>query len=192
MENNNRTLKEFVTLDVLYQPWCIQYPQLEPAQSYELKSGLIHLPTQTFEGVPHCLLYDETVGDTRGLHKDEGISVLPRRSSERLAIFVVDYVQHIGRYEENVPREVLPGAQDNDHSEGDLQNPASKTPNLEHGKQHAIVQNQNRNPHLKGSKKKIGKPTLGAHISSEATCCRLASTSRATSMWDLCLCGATY
>ncbi|RDX86971.1 hypothetical protein CR513_31624, partial [Mucuna pruriens] len=43
MENNNRTLKKLVTPDVLYQPWCIQYPQLEPAQSYELKSGLIHL-----------------------------------------------------------------------------------------------------------------------------------------------------
>ncbi|RDY01191.1 hypothetical protein CR513_15518, partial [Mucuna pruriens] len=28
---------------VVYQPWCIQYPQLEPAQTYELKSGLIHL-----------------------------------------------------------------------------------------------------------------------------------------------------
>ncbi|RDY04934.1 hypothetical protein CR513_11279, partial [Mucuna pruriens] len=35
MENNDRTLKELVTPDV--------YPQLEPAQSYELKSGLIHL-----------------------------------------------------------------------------------------------------------------------------------------------------
>ncbi|RDX67630.1 hypothetical protein CR513_53470, partial [Mucuna pruriens] len=30
-------------LDVVYQPWCIQYPQLEPAQTYELKSSLIHL-----------------------------------------------------------------------------------------------------------------------------------------------------
>ncbi|RDY13029.1 hypothetical protein CR513_02104, partial [Mucuna pruriens] len=29
MENNNRTLKELATPDVLYQPWCIQYPQLE-------------------------------------------------------------------------------------------------------------------------------------------------------------------
>ncbi|RDY02592.1 hypothetical protein CR513_13935, partial [Mucuna pruriens] len=29
--------------DVLYQPWCIQYPQLELAQLHELKSGLIHL-----------------------------------------------------------------------------------------------------------------------------------------------------
>ncbi|RDX79554.1 hypothetical protein CR513_40018, partial [Mucuna pruriens] len=36
-------LKELATSDVVYQPWYIQYPQLEPAQSYELKSGLIHL-----------------------------------------------------------------------------------------------------------------------------------------------------
>ncbi|RDX70502.1 hypothetical protein CR513_50245, partial [Mucuna pruriens] len=43
MENNDRTLKELATLDVVYQPWCIQYPQLEPAQSYELKSGFMHL-----------------------------------------------------------------------------------------------------------------------------------------------------
>ncbi|RDX89493.1 hypothetical protein CR513_28778, partial [Mucuna pruriens] len=43
MENNERTLKELAMPDVVYQPWCIQYPQLEPAQSYELKSGLIHL-----------------------------------------------------------------------------------------------------------------------------------------------------
>ncbi|RDX61515.1 hypothetical protein CR513_60249, partial [Mucuna pruriens] len=43
MENNDRTLKELATLDVVYQPWCIQYLQLEPAQTYELKSGLIHL-----------------------------------------------------------------------------------------------------------------------------------------------------
>ncbi|RDX62871.1 hypothetical protein CR513_58759, partial [Mucuna pruriens] len=43
MENNDRTLKELATLDVVYQPWCIQYPQLESAQTYELKSGLIHL-----------------------------------------------------------------------------------------------------------------------------------------------------
>ncbi|RDX85418.1 hypothetical protein CR513_33398, partial [Mucuna pruriens] len=35
MENNDRTLKDLVAPDV--------YPQLEPAQSYELKSGLIHL-----------------------------------------------------------------------------------------------------------------------------------------------------
>ncbi|RDY10473.1 hypothetical protein CR513_05003, partial [Mucuna pruriens] len=43
MENNDRTLKELATPDVVYQPWCIQCPPLEPAQSYELKSSLIHL-----------------------------------------------------------------------------------------------------------------------------------------------------
>ncbi|RDX89848.1 hypothetical protein CR513_28370, partial [Mucuna pruriens] len=43
MENNERTLKELATPDVVYQPWCIQYLQLEPTQTYELKSGLIHL-----------------------------------------------------------------------------------------------------------------------------------------------------
>ncbi|RDX64643.1 hypothetical protein CR513_56783, partial [Mucuna pruriens] len=43
MENNDQTLKELATPHVVYQPWCIQYPQLEPAQTYELKSGLIHL-----------------------------------------------------------------------------------------------------------------------------------------------------
>ncbi|RDX75205.1 hypothetical protein CR513_44935, partial [Mucuna pruriens] len=43
MENHDRTLKELALPDVVYQPWCIQYPQLELAQTYELKSGLIHL-----------------------------------------------------------------------------------------------------------------------------------------------------
>ncbi|RDY09789.1 hypothetical protein CR513_05802, partial [Mucuna pruriens] len=43
MENNERTLKELAIPNVEYQPWCIQYPQLEPAQTYELKFGLIHL-----------------------------------------------------------------------------------------------------------------------------------------------------
>ncbi|RDY14627.1 hypothetical protein CR513_00279, partial [Mucuna pruriens] len=43
LDNNDSTLKELATQDVMYQPWCIQYPQLEQAQSYELKFGLIHL-----------------------------------------------------------------------------------------------------------------------------------------------------
>jgi len=41
MADNNRTLKEFATPDVVYQPWCIQY--LETDVSYELKSRLIYL-----------------------------------------------------------------------------------------------------------------------------------------------------
>ncbi|RDY08538.1 hypothetical protein CR513_07219, partial [Mucuna pruriens] len=40
---NSKTLKEFATPDIMCQPWCIQYPELEQAQSYELKSELIHL-----------------------------------------------------------------------------------------------------------------------------------------------------
>ncbi|RDX81337.1 hypothetical protein CR513_37995, partial [Mucuna pruriens] len=43
MADNNRTLKELATPNIMCQPWCIQYPKLEQAQSYELKSGLIHL-----------------------------------------------------------------------------------------------------------------------------------------------------
>ncbi|RDX87322.1 hypothetical protein CR513_31216, partial [Mucuna pruriens] len=50
MENNDRTLKELATPDVVYQPWCIQYPQQELAQTYELKFGLIHLLPK-FHGV---------------------------------------------------------------------------------------------------------------------------------------------
>ncbi|RDY00218.1 hypothetical protein CR513_16633, partial [Mucuna pruriens] len=50
MENNDRTLKELATPDVVYQPCCIQCPPLEPAQSYELKSSLIHLLTK-FHGL---------------------------------------------------------------------------------------------------------------------------------------------
>ncbi|RDX82546.1 hypothetical protein CR513_36634, partial [Mucuna pruriens] len=49
-ETGSITLKELVTPDVVYQPLCIQYPQLEPAQTYELKSGLIHLLPK-FHGV---------------------------------------------------------------------------------------------------------------------------------------------
>jgi len=41
MVDNNRTLMELATLDVMYQPWCIQYPKTDV--SYELKLGLIHL-----------------------------------------------------------------------------------------------------------------------------------------------------
>ncbi|RDX79249.1 hypothetical protein CR513_40355, partial [Mucuna pruriens] len=65
MENNDRTLKELATSDVMYQSWCIQYLQLEPAQSYEVKSGLIHLLPK-FHGLvgedPHKHLKEFHVG----------------------------------------------------------------------------------------------------------------------------------
>ncbi|RDX71951.1 hypothetical protein CR513_48637, partial [Mucuna pruriens] len=64
MENQDRTLKELATPDVVYQPWCIQYPQLELAQTYELKSGLIHLrrPPQASQRIPRGLFHDEPQG----------------------------------------------------------------------------------------------------------------------------------
>ncbi|RDX94814.1 hypothetical protein CR513_22778, partial [Mucuna pruriens] len=92
IENNDRTLKELATLDVVYQPWCIQYPQLEPAQSYELKSGLIHLLPK-FHGLagedPHKHLneFHVAIGDTRRLHQNEGIPIFLGWSSEGLTFF---------------------------------------------------------------------------------------------------------
>ncbi|KAL5162363.1 hypothetical protein HKD37_07G019495 [Glycine soja] len=41
MAYNNRTFEEWATPDVVYQPWCIQYPKIEI--SYELNSRLTHL-----------------------------------------------------------------------------------------------------------------------------------------------------
>ncbi|RDY13980.1 hypothetical protein CR513_01022, partial [Mucuna pruriens] len=73
MENHDRMLKELATPDVVYQPWCIQYPQLEPAQTYELKRR----PSQAPQGIPRSLFNDEAVGDTRRLHQNEGIPILP-------------------------------------------------------------------------------------------------------------------
>ncbi|RDX68937.1 hypothetical protein CR513_52021, partial [Mucuna pruriens] len=95
MENNERTLKELATPDVMYQPWCIQYPQLEPTQTYELKYGLINLlpkrrPPQTFERIPCGLFHNETVGDTRRLYQNEGISILLGRSSKRLVVLTAN------------------------------------------------------------------------------------------------------
>ncbi|RDY02535.1 hypothetical protein CR513_14007, partial [Mucuna pruriens] len=43
MEKNDRILKELATPNVVYQSWYIQCPSLEPAQSHEFKSNLIHL-----------------------------------------------------------------------------------------------------------------------------------------------------
>ncbi|RDX99054.1 hypothetical protein CR513_17945, partial [Mucuna pruriens] len=43
MVDNIKTLKELATLDIMCQPWCIQYPKLEQGQSYELKSELVLL-----------------------------------------------------------------------------------------------------------------------------------------------------
>ncbi|RDX97903.1 hypothetical protein CR513_19264, partial [Mucuna pruriens] len=79
MENNNRTMKELTMPNVLYQP-----------------------STQAPERIPYGLFHDKAVGDTRGLHQDEGISFFPRRSCKRLAILTTGNVQQLGEYEVHV------------------------------------------------------------------------------------------
>ncbi|RDX97362.1 hypothetical protein CR513_19874, partial [Mucuna pruriens] len=120
MENNDRTLKELATPDVVYQPWCIQYPQLEPAQTYELKSGLIHLrrPPQASKGIPCGLLHNEAVGDIGRLHQNEGVPILPGRSSEGLAVSSASAFQHLRRHEADILGKVLSGIQNSVHQKG--------------------------------------------------------------------------
>ncbi|RDX94759.1 hypothetical protein CR513_22832, partial [Mucuna pruriens] len=64
MENNDRTLKELATPNVVYQPW--------------------RRPPQASERIPCGLLHNEVIGDTRGLHQNEGILILPGWNNKRL------------------------------------------------------------------------------------------------------------
>ncbi|RDY01278.1 hypothetical protein CR513_15417, partial [Mucuna pruriens] len=124
MQNNNR-LKKLAMLDL----WCIQYPQLESTQSYELKSRLIHLLPMFHdlagEGVPYGLFHDEVAWDPERLYKNEGISIFSQWSNKGLDVSTTGHVQHMGRHEANVPRKVLTGIQDCDHLEGDIWNLAT-------------------------------------------------------------------
>ncbi|RDX96468.1 hypothetical protein CR513_20866, partial [Mucuna pruriens] len=92
MENNDRTLKELATPDVVYQSWCIQCPPLEPTQSYELKSNLIHLLPK-FHGL---------VGEDPNKHLKEFHVVCstmrphPGWSYKRLVVSATGSVQYLG------------------------------------------------------------------------------------------------
>ncbi|RDX92802.1 hypothetical protein CR513_25020, partial [Mucuna pruriens] len=85
MENNDRTLKELATLNV-------------------------RRPRQELEGIPRGLLHNEAVGDIGGLHQNEGVSILPRWSSEGLVVSIATHV----------PGEVLSSIQNCIHWEGNL------------------------------------------------------------------------
>ncbi|RDX99126.1 hypothetical protein CR513_17868, partial [Mucuna pruriens] len=116
MENNDKILKELATPDVVYQPWCIQYPQLEPAQTYELKRR----PPQASDGIPCGLLHNEAAGYIGRLHQNEGVPILSQRSSEGLAVSSANSFQHMGRHEAHISREVLFGIQNCVHQERDM------------------------------------------------------------------------
>ncbi|RDX99265.1 hypothetical protein CR513_17696, partial [Mucuna pruriens] len=100
--------------------WCIQYPQLELAQSYELKSRLIHLLPKF-----HNLVCEDPYKHLKEFHV-----VCSTMRPEGLVVSTADYVQHMGRHEADVPRKVLPGIQDNGHLKGDLWNPTTLKGNI--------------------------------------------------------------
>ncbi|RDX96708.1 hypothetical protein CR513_20600, partial [Mucuna pruriens] len=67
MENNDRTLKELATLDVVYQPW--------------------RGPPQAFEGIPRGLFHNETTGNLGRLHQDDGVPILTQQSCKGLYFY---------------------------------------------------------------------------------------------------------
>ncbi|RDX80932.1 hypothetical protein CR513_38439, partial [Mucuna pruriens] len=122
MENNDRTLKELATPDVVYQPLCIQYPQLEPTQTYELKSSLIHLrrPPQALKGISCDLFHNEVARDTEGLYQNEGVCIFLGWGCEGLAISTAGSLQHLGRHETHVFGEVLSSIKNRDYQKKNL------------------------------------------------------------------------
>ncbi|RDX92789.1 hypothetical protein CR513_25032, partial [Mucuna pruriens] len=92
MENNDRTLKELATLD------------------------MVRRSPQELKRIPCGLFHNEVAGDTRGLHQNEEVSIF----LGWMAVSTASSLQHLGRHEMNVPGEVLFGIQDNDHQEGNL------------------------------------------------------------------------
>ncbi|RDX58186.1 hypothetical protein CR513_62513, partial [Mucuna pruriens] len=77
-------------------------------------------PPQASKGIPCGLLHNEATGDIRSLHQNEGVPILPRRSSEGLAVSSASAFQHLGRYEMHIFGEVLSGIQNRIHQEGDM------------------------------------------------------------------------
>ncbi|RDX82315.1 hypothetical protein CR513_36910, partial [Mucuna pruriens] len=110
MENNNKTLKELATSN---------YPQLEPAQSYELKSVLIQLLPKFHDPIsedPHKHLKEfHVVCSTM-----RPVSLFPRWSRKGLTILIVDSIQHLGGHEANVFGKFLLDFQNYNHLKGDL------------------------------------------------------------------------
>ncbi|RDX68818.1 hypothetical protein CR513_52153, partial [Mucuna pruriens] len=69
MKKNDRTLKELATPDVVYQPWCIQYPA---RTSLDIQIEIWRRSRQALEGIPCGLFHNEATRDTGRLHQNEG------------------------------------------------------------------------------------------------------------------------
>ncbi|RDX63377.1 hypothetical protein CR513_58206, partial [Mucuna pruriens] len=79
MENNDQTLKELATPNVVYQPW--------------------KRPSQALQRISCSLFHNKAIRDTKRLHQDEGVSIFLGWSCKRLAVSATNSFQHLGRYE---------------------------------------------------------------------------------------------
>ncbi|RDY06101.1 hypothetical protein CR513_09975, partial [Mucuna pruriens] len=89
---------------MVYQPWCIQYPQ----------------SPQALEIIPCGLFHNEAARDTRGLHQNESVSIFLGCGCKRLVVSTTGSLQHLGRHEAHVSGEILSNIQNCDHQEGNL------------------------------------------------------------------------
>ncbi|RDX96978.1 hypothetical protein CR513_20308, partial [Mucuna pruriens] len=119
MENNDRTLKELATLDVIasnihngnqLKLWSYSFAA---KISWSSKRGPLH----AFERIPRGLFHNETVGDFGRLYQDEGVPILTRWSCKGLVVPLANTFQHLGRHETHLSGEVLSGIQNCIHSE---------------------------------------------------------------------------
>ncbi|RDX94016.1 hypothetical protein CR513_23652, partial [Mucuna pruriens] len=170
MENNDRTLKELATPDVVYQPWCIQCPPLEPAQIEpgHMKNNdrtLKELATPDVVYQPWCIQYPQlepaqTYELKRGPPQTfEGI---PR------GLFHNEIVRDTGRLHQNEGISILPGWS----SEGLAVSSANAFQHLGRHEAHisgetAIPTRRRENANLQGGEAKVFRSSRN-HISSSS------------------------
>ncbi|RDY00715.1 hypothetical protein CR513_16066, partial [Mucuna pruriens] len=119
MENNDQIWKELATPDM--------YPQLELAQTYELKPGLIYLLPR-FHGLvgedPHKHIKEFHMAcstmRSQGIPEDYIKMKAFPFSLGGLVVSAVGSLQHLGRYEVHISREVLFGITNCDHLKRNL------------------------------------------------------------------------
>ncbi|RDX61496.1 hypothetical protein CR513_60273, partial [Mucuna pruriens] len=75
---------------------------------------------QALKRVPCGLFHNEVARDTGGLYQNEGISIFLGWSCKGLAVFVASSLQHLGRHEVHVSREVLSNITNCDNQERNL------------------------------------------------------------------------
>ncbi|RDX78319.1 hypothetical protein CR513_41420, partial [Mucuna pruriens] len=129
MDNNDRTLKERTTPDIMHQPWCIRYLKWEQAQSYELKTRLTHLlpkfhglasNTQQFgvTGFAASIIVNEVVAIAIGQHHintsvRENVSTTSQNLQTEIGQLVTTVNQLQSKGSEQIPSETILSPQAN-------------------------------------------------------------------------------